>query len=351
LYDYGNTRLRARISRLQSTETLELLADLTSIDSFISALTKTPYKESIEIALTYARGDACVAEAMRRELADIVADLTRFFEGDARQKINLIFKRMDMLNIKAIFRGLSHDVHYDDITAAFSPLGTIPDAILVQLAKSKDVDDAISKTIVFQLPVSQPLLELKAKHQPLDSSEIDLALEKWYFQQLKHELTGNSEDSRLLREYFAIEADIVNLNIVLRVINSPQSFALLNGDLAHYLIEEGNISQKTLLSLANTFSVENAIQVLYSTQYKKPMQKAMERFTNTTLLSEIECQMRLYSLEWLAGLPKKYPLGIGVPLGYIGRKRSEITNLRWIAKGIQSGFEPRYVKENLERIT
>ena len=44
LYDYGNTRLRARISRLQSIQTLESFSDLTSIDSFVSSLTKTPIK-------------------------------------------------------------------------------------------------------------------------------------------------------------------------------------------------------------------------------------------------------------------------------------------------------------------
>ena len=68
LYDYGNTRLRARLSRLQSIETLETFSDLTSIDSLISALTKTSYQESIETALTYAHGYSCVAEAMRSEL-------------------------------------------------------------------------------------------------------------------------------------------------------------------------------------------------------------------------------------------------------------------------------------------
>ena len=55
-------------------------------------------------------------------------------------------------------------------------------------------------------------------------------------------------------------------------------------------------------------------------------------------------------MNWLVGLPKLYPLGIGVPLGYAAMKKSEIRNIRWIAKGIQSAFEPAYIKENLEKV-
>ena len=350
LYDYGNTRLRARISRLQSIQTLESFSDLTSIDSFISALTKTPYQESIEAALTYAHGYACVSEAMRRELHGIVDDLNRFYEGDVRQRVNMIFRRMDLLNIKAILRGLSHEARLEDVTDSLSPLGTIPNPILVQIAKSKDVYEAISRIVIYQLPMAEPLLELKAHSQQLNATEIELTLEKWYFSQIKQNLQGNSEDQRILREYYALEADIVNLNTVLRFIASPESYEKLESSIQTYLIEPGNISTNTLLSLAKMSSVESVIQSLFSTKYGKFLQKGLECYQDTKQLSEFENQLRMYCLRWLAGLPKQYPLGIGVPLGYEARKKSEIRNLRWIAKGIQSGFDPGYIKENLERI-
>jgi vacuolar-type H+-ATPase subunit C/Vma6 len=191
LYDYGNTRLRARISRLQSIQTLENFSDLTSIDSLISALTKTPYQASIEAALTYAHGYSCVAEAMRRELHQIADDLNRFYDGDARQKIGGIFKRNDLLNIKAILRGLSHESRLEDITNSLFPMGTIPDPILVQIAKSKDVLEAISRIVVYQLPMAKPLMELKARQHDLTSSQVELALERWYFSQIRSDYSGN----------------------------------------------------------------------------------------------------------------------------------------------------------------
>ena len=276
LYDYGNTRLRARISRLQSLRTLESFSDLTSIDSLISSLTKTPYKESIETALTYAHGYACIAEAMRREMKKTADDLQRFYQGDAHERVNMIFLRMDLLNIKAILRGLSHEAHIEDVTDSFSPMGTIPNPILLQIAKSKDVYEAISRIVIYQLPVAAPLLALKSKHQKLNSSDIELALEKWYFKQIKEILKGNSEDVRILREYYALEADIVNLNTVLRFVDSPEGLNQLEGDIRHYLIAPGNLGLHTLISLSKTADVEKAIQSLLSTRYGKYLKRGLD---------------------------------------------------------------------------
>jgi ATP synthase A1 C subunit len=350
LYDYGNTRLRARISRLQPIQTLESFSDLTTIDSFISALTKTPYRESIETALTYAHGYACISEAMRRELHGIVTDLTRFYEGDIREKVSVIFRRMDLLNIKSILRGLSHEARLEDVTDSLSPLGTIPNPILMQIAKSKDVYDAIGRIAVYQLPMAEPLMSLKAHSQQLTATKIELTLEKWYFSNIMQDLKGNLEEQRILREYYALEADIVNLNNVLRIVASPESYEKLDGNIQDYLIEPGNISTHSLLQLSKLTTIEQVIQSLSYTRYKKYLQKALDCYKDTNQLSEFENQLRMYGLKWLAGLPNQYPLGIGVPLGYEARKKSEIRNLRWIAKGIQSGFDPGYIKENLERI-
>ncbi len=349
LYDYGNTRLRARLSRLQSIETLEAFSDLTSIDSLISALTKTPYQESIETALTYAHGYSCVAEAMRSELRRIVNDLSRFYEGNAREAINGVFKRNDLLNIKAILRGLAHEVQLEDITNAFSPLGTIPDAVLGQIAKSKDVYEAISRIVVYQLPVAKPLMELKARHHDLNSTQIELVLEKWYFSRISVDYDGRTEEYRILKSYYSIEADIVNLNNILRFENSSKTYDKLGANFQDLFVPTGEISLKKLLSLARLGSVEEVIHALYGTRYGAPMQRGLVQYKNSHLLSEFENQMRSYLLNWMVTLPKLYPLGIGVPLGYAALKQSEIRNIRWIAKGIQSSFDPEYIKGNLER--
>jgi len=350
LFDYGNTRLRARISRQFSISMLESFSDLTTIDSFISTLTKTAYKESLESALTFAHGYACVTLAMQSEMGKIYDDLHLFYQDEVRKLIEVIFIRDDLESMKAIVRGLAHHSPLDSIINSFPPLGSISRVILTKLASSKDLDEAITKSAIFNLPVAEPLMNLRAKKDQLNSSEVELVLENWYFSMVADNLKGNSENINLLREFYAIEADITNLNTLLRVISIPENLDKLELDFQDYLVADGNIKKDIFIKLLATTSVEKMIYGLLSTKYGGYLRKGLSCFRETKNLSEFENQMRMYMLNWLARLPRQYPLGIGVPLGYVARKKSEVRNLRWIANGIETGFEATYIKENLERV-
>jgi len=349
-YEYGNTRLRARLSELMTYETVSSFTDLTSVDSFISTLTKTPYRASIEYALTFAHGYGCIIQALQREAAQIYSDLKRFFTGQEAQKIELIFLREDLKNIKAILRGLSHDDPFDVIIASFTPLGSLPRSTLTQIAKSASVDEALNKMVLYDLPVAEPLMALKAQHEHLAAAEMEMCIEMWYFHHIDDLISGNDEDARLLREYHAIEADIVNLNTVLRFINTPQAEEELHGSLEDYLVPYGAISTQRWQALAESGSIEELISRISPSRYDRDLKIGLQCFKNTGNLSEFEANMRTYRLRRLARLPRLYPLGIGVALGYAVRKLSEIRNLNWIAKGISAAFEPAYIRENLEHV-
>jgi len=350
LYDYGNTRLRARISNLFSIQMLESLSDLTTTDSLISALSKTHYKESIEISLTYSHGYGCIAEALRRELTEIRNILYRFYDPDLWKKIKIIFLRVDLQNIKAIIRGISHKERIDTITSSISSLGTIDDRFLSQIAKSRNVAEAIDKIAIYKLDFADELLQIKSSKKTIYTSEIERVLEIWYFKKMTSILSGRDENTQLLRKYNAIEADIVNVNTLLRFVNAPSSSDIENHPIDYFIIDSGSFSRKQLLQLSKENSVKNVINQLASSKYHNYLLKAFSCFKENGLLSEFENKLRMYALNWLVMLPKLNPFGVGVPMGYVAMKKNEIRNIRWIAKGIYSGFEPVFIKENLERV-
>ena len=350
LYDYGNTRLRARISNLFSIQMLESLADLATIDSLISSLSKTHYKSSIEISLTYAHGYGCIIETLRRELTEIRQTINRFYDEDLWKKIRIIFLRVDLQNIKTIIRGISHGVRIDTIINSLSPLGTIPERVLSGIANSKNIADAIDKTAIYGLDFSDELLEQKSSERSCCSSEIERTLEFWYFKKMGSILCGRDGNTQLLQKYNFIEADIVNLNILLRFVDAPLSPEIENHPIDYYIIDSGNISRNQIIKLSKENSIKNVITKLASSHYHDYLLEALSCFEENGLLSEFENKIRIYALKWLALLPKLNPFGIGVPMGYVAMKKSEIRNIRWIAKGIYSGFEPEYIKENLERV-
>ena len=311
-------------------------------------LTKTPHRESIEYALTFSHGYACVTQSLQRELDVTRQDLLRFYSGSAAEKINLYFLRNDLKNIKAILRGLSHRNPFDEITASFNTLGTIPNATLMQIAKSGSVDDAISKMVVYRLAIAQPLLELIGEKAEPGTADMENRLEQWHFGRIAELMKGRGEDFRLLNEYNAMEADIVNLNTVLRFISAPVAEEELSGGADDYLIPQGNVPLTRWRALAGSTAPQEVVNGLSNTRYKKDLRIGLDCYRNTGDLSEFEANMRTHLLRWLARLPRRFPLGIGVPLGFIARKLNEVRNLRWIAQGIISGFDPAFIRENLE---
>ena len=350
LYDYGNTRLRAQTSRMFSPQTLDSFADLNSLDRLISHLSKSHYKNSIEISLTYAHGYGCITHALHRELLEIRQVLERFYDQRLWEKIRTIFMRVDLQNIKTIFRGILHKSNIDMIIRSLSPLGTLPEYILTAISKSENIQDAIDKMIVFELDFANELLRLKSSSDPIYSSEIERILEIWFFKHIETILRGGDKNLKLLRQLNNKEVDTVNINTLLRFIDAPNSPELEKNPIEYFLVNGGEIERQLFLDLSKETSVKIAITQIALHNYHDELVEALVRYEQNGLLSEFEKSLRIHTNRWLSKLTKLNPFGIGVPMGYIALRKNEIRNIRWIADGIYSGFEKDYIKDNIEII-
>ena len=349
-YDYGNARLRARKSKLLSFDELESLANLRGVDSFISALTKTTYKYSVESALTYKQGMECIREVMNRELSATASDIRKFYDGKDRKYIDITFSFQDLFNIQAIIRGLINEISQGEIEESLLPIGNIPIPVLKGILKSSSVHEAIGKMVTLQINFSQPLLELSEKRGEFTSEESDLALMSWYFGRVNEELSVNNSSALILKKNFRIEADIHNLITIFHILSNLLGQAFSRKRMNDILLSFGNISIELIEEALDQGDILKAINCLKNIAYGEYLQRGFEKFEQTEKISAIEDQLYLYIRKWMFKLPARYPLGIGVPLGYLAMKENEVRNLLWVAKGIQFGIEPNFIKENLERI-
>jgi vacuolar-type H+-ATPase subunit C/Vma6 len=60
-----------------------------------------------------------------------------------------------------------------------------------------------------------------------------------------------------------------------------------------------------------------------------------------------ERQLNRFRLDWLSKLVGKDPLGIGMVLGYLALKTTEVSNIRWIAHGIYLGMPASSIRSEL----
>lgn len=348
-FEYGNTRLRAMKSRLLSKQTLESLIISESVESLITGLTKTPYRKAVEATLARASGVAVIDEALSLEFAETVGKIQQFYEGAAAESVSQLLRIYDVQNIKAVLRGLSQHLPSDEIMGAILPVGEIPGSIWVLLARADGPREATDLLATLSQPHAQPLLELRGKKPGATIADMELALEHWYFNEAEVYIMSMAQAANGLAAALKLNIDLKNLLTVLRFGYAPAERKRLDVDgLRRLLVGPGEITLHVLESAAEQNTLSDTVSVLAATPYATALQLGLESFRKTGHLSDFEFQLRRYRLQWMRRKIRLDPLGIGVPIGYIALKENEVSNLRWIAHGIQQGIDRRVIQAGLE---
>jgi vacuolar-type H+-ATPase subunit C/Vma6 len=89
---FGNTRLRARKGELLDARDYEELLGR-DLEGVLEALAETAYRAELEAALAVSDGTRALHEALRRNLARALGDLRGFYEGAARELVDLLLSR------------------------------------------------------------------------------------------------------------------------------------------------------------------------------------------------------------------------------------------------------------------
>ncbi len=355
-YEYGNARVRAMKSRLLDRSDLEALTEAGGLQALIGALARTDYREGIEVALTRATGLDCITDALRRSLFDTLGRIRDFYGGRAGGMVATWLRIYDIHNLKTILRGLSKQASSDEITAALLPVSELTPSILTRLVSAPEPRAAIDLLATAQLPIAQPLINLRAESPGVGVLEMELALDKWYFQEAYRYLEGSYGGSRLLRAALAQEADLTNLLTALRFAHAPAERREVQkrmGDegMDSLFVAPGRLPVELLVQVGEQDNLETAVRVLARTPYAPALRAGLRAYSRSGRLSDVESQLRRFRLSWMAKLFIRDPLGIGVPLGYFALKTSEVINIRWVAFGIHQGLDANTIRTGLEFVT
>jgi len=340
-------------SRLLDSHQMETLAEAGGLQALIGALAKTDYAGAIEVALTRASGLDCITDALRRSLFDTLGRIRDFYGGRAGGMVATWLRIYDVHNLKTILRGLSKQASSDEITAALLPVSELTPSILTRLVSAPEPRAAIDLLATAQMPIAQPLINLRAESPGVGVFEMELALDKWYFQEAHRYLEGIYGGSSLLRAALAQEADLTNLLTALRFAHAPaerqEIEQRLGGEgLDSLFVGPGQLPLELLVQVGEQDSLESASRVLARTPYAPALRAGLRAYSRSGKLSDVESQLRRFRLSWMAKLFIRDPLGIGVPLGYFALKTSEVINIRWVAYGIHLGLEASTIKTGLE---
>jgi V/A-type H+/Na+-transporting ATPase subunit C len=367
-FDYGNARLHAMKSRLLTNRQIDELAGMGSLSGVVSGLMKTAYQPAIEYAIARTSGIETIYQALRQDILQTVRKIRSFYQQDAGEMVGWILRRYDVHNLKTILRGLGKQIAPSEILSTLLPVGDLDEIILVELTRASTPRFAVDYLASMNLPIAHPLLKLRTEYPGVDTVEMESVLERWYYQEFYQILENLRQDRTVLGEAFALEADITNLQTILRFIHTPAERKILRDQflvesqgkpgvtnqspedepIRDLLVGPGNLPFNLLVTLSNQDDMSNAINLLSSTAYAPYLDAGYQDYRQSSRLSDIERQLNRYRLHWMVHQIPNDPLGIGVVFGYLALKMNEISNLRWIAQGVQAGFTAEAIRSGME---
>jgi len=340
-------------SKLLSRQDLEALAEAGSLRGLIAALTNTPYRKPVETALSRSSGINCIANALGDDLVNTLGKIRDFYRDAAYEMVMIVLRRYDIHNLKTILRGLSQHVAPAEIFSTLLPVGELKQDLLAEIARAPDPRSAIDLLASMNSVFAQPLLTLRAAYPGADIPRMELILEKWSFSQAKYFLENKRNYGSVLSSALDLDADLANLQTVLRFAHTPEERKLLRewvgkDDLHPLLIGPGSLSFDQLAQAGLQDTLDAAVETFAGTIFIDTLRAGLEAYASSKRLSDLERHLRIYRLRWMTEKIMSDPLGIGVVLGYSARKVNEIGNLHWIAHGVNLGLSARAICAALE---
>ena len=339
-FDYGNARLRAMKSRLLTREALDDLAAAGTVPALLNALTQTGYRTAVERALIQFTDMAALQAAWRQELVDTANQVQRFFTGQAAVYTCWLMRRYNVDNVKAILRGVNHQLSAAEILNATLPIGELATADLTALAHVDHIGSVLDLLATWRVPLVQPLLE--AGSSSLHALEV--ALEQWYFQAVQ---AFRKRDGQALQQMALWQADVMNILTVLRLVQWQQGSDVKEERVAPAFIGPGHLSEAILLAAIQQPTIAQAVAILSHRPYRDSLSEGLTQYSVSQQLSAFERPFRQAQHQQAHSLFIKDPHGIGILLGYLLLKTAEISNLRHIAHSLQLGEPAEVIRVGL----
>lgn len=351
-YGYGNARLRARRSRLLTEANYTDLLRKSSIEEVITALTDTPYKDDVEMALLRAEGVRCVFEALRTNLTRTLRRVREFYEGEPRALVDLLLRRWDRHNLLAILRGQSHEVAPELVLSTLVTVGQLSEVSLRELARQPGLRAAIDLMSTWRLPYAGAL-----RGAGPDLDQLELALNRFHYASIRGALAGRERNRAIARDSVQAEVDVINIRAALRLARLPEALHLVQRrynatDVRPLFIEPGGyVSTARLAALvAERAGLEGMVRGLGDTRYGPALEagwRRYERGNGNGDLATLERELERWQAEFAAAMFTRNSLSIAVPIGYLGCKEVEVANLRLIAQAVNLDMKRDQVQRDL----
>lgn len=343
-YEYGNTRLRVRMTRLLDRADLLGLLAAGDLDRMLGGLASRGYGPDVEAALTRARGEARLDEAVRTHLARSLREMRSFYDGPAGEGLDLVLGRWDLRNLLVLLR--TRRIPSPDIPVV--PAGVVSDAVLRELGAQPTVRAMVELMVAWSLPDPGTARSLLGSLGPMESGDdptlVEAVLVRGHAERVAAELAARPDDavSRQLRA----ETDARNLMAALRVWEARAAGEPVPDNWA---LPGGTVDEATWRAVAAAGTREDAAARLSGRLRPRRLAAAVTAWAGHGNLLRLadDLEGALVAVA-VARLGSDDPLGPAIPVAYVWAKEEEARLLRLVGRVFVHGFDPAEIEGHIE---
>jgi V/A-type H+-transporting ATPase subunit C len=327
--DFGfvNARVRGLRSRLLPSAFVGEQVASEGFGAFVGALGQSAYSRDLEEARA-AHGElAAVDVAIASNFVRATQTLLRAADGDAKKLIELLLRRYDLANLKAVVRGLYRKQAPEAIEAALLPAGPLDAGSLRAMVQRGDLAGAGQVLAVAGHPLAEPFRKLVAAFaESGDTLAFEVGLDEAFYADwlAAAERVGAPQP---FRAFVALEIDATNLRTAMKLRGR-------DGALGRFFVSGGAALRARVFNAIAEQESGAALGKL--TGALAPLSDAAPAAVERRLMALLD-----RAAERLA----RDPLSVGLVADYLRRKERESAQLRLLARGRYYGV-PR---SDLER--
>jgi vacuolar-type H+-ATPase subunit C/Vma6 len=330
-FDYGNARLRVRASHWLSGEDYQVLVRSSGIDGLLGSLAQRNYGDDIERVLGRHSGLRRLDEAVRGHLSTQLSDVLSFYSEAVADRLRVYLGRWDIRNVRTILRSLGQRAQVGPAAAMLVAAGALDSAALNEVANQRDPRSAVDLLSVWRLPSPIIVRELRSAlprfSQTGDLAVLDEALDVALGRYVEAAASTDDEVTDLLRQ----EIDRLNLMLAVRLrrerIETGRAITwspIAGGHVPHRMWGD-------LVELTDSAAAVGPIVSSLPPSWQPMALEWAESHDQAELEHAIDSEIARAAVRRFRNGD---PLGIDIPLGYIGQQEAEARNLRFIARTV-----------------
>jgi V/A-type H+-transporting ATPase subunit C len=341
-YAYACARVKARKKFLLSKDVYSrlLMMDVHEIGRFLG---ETQYRDEMTYYASRYSGADLVEVAVTRNLAETYSAILSFTTGRLRGMVGNYLRRWDTFNVKTILRGKVSGAEMDEVVDTIVPAGAFSEAYLkslIAMESTRAVIEELAKHPSLRITPEVERDVVEAGKLASFEDHLDMML----YRDLLDVIEPTNNAATLLRDFIRREIDVTNLKVLLKL----KAEGLTEDKVQKYLIPGGmEFKVDRLRAMAQGVGVDQILEELEKSSMYETIKPSMDLFKEDRKLSGLTIALDKALIRTAEKFGRFYPLSVLPILDYMIRKKTEVDNIRIIARGKERSLSNDVIEDLL----